>query len=69
MKIQVDQRFFKWPVSVYIYICIYTVSVYLYKHKHISYHHRKDYGSSGSFDDPEKQQAAELDNGEHVNLS
>ncbi len=50
-------------------IYIYTVSVYLYKHKHISYHHRKDYGSSGSFDDPEKQQAAELDNGEHVNLS
>lgn len=33
------------------------------------YHHRKDYGGSGGFDDPEKHQAAELDDGEHVNFS
>lgn len=40
-----------------------------YTQTHMSYHHRKDYGGSGSFDDPEKHQAAELDDGEQVNFS
>lgn len=32
------------------------------------YHHRKDDGGSGRFNDPEEHQAGELDEGEQVNL-
>lgn len=32
------------------------------------YHHRKDDGSTGCFNDPEEHQAAELNDGEQVNL-
>lgn len=34
-----------------------------------SYHHGKNDGSSGGFNDPQKHQAAELDDGEQVDLS
>lgn len=33
------------------------------------YHHGKDNGGSGGLDDPEENQAAELDDGEEMNLS
>lgn len=34
-----------------------------------SYHHGENDGSSGGFNDPQKHQAAELDDGEQVDLS
>lgn len=36
--------------------------------RHRCYHHRKDNGSLGGLDDPEQDQAAELDDREEVHL-
>lgn len=40
----------------------------MHSHTNSGYHHRKNDGSLGGLDDPEQDQAAELDDGEQMHL-